>query len=409
MPPGNDQRSDETIRRRIFRVLDRYLGPVAALMLFLHRTMSRRDKRVAGLNQLKRILIIKLVGLGDAALLLTVLGRIKEAWPRTEIHVLTTSSNAMVFKKNGLYIDNVMEIDISGSKNISHGLVSLVRDLGRSGYDLALDFEQHFYLTPIILYLANIPLRGGFYYYHARSLLFTHARRVCPDRHMLLDFLSLARTLIPIPEAVPKKLVPPAIPSTNRVHAAEWLRKKGLAGKKKIVLHPGCGPSGRCRAWPKERFAHLAVKLAHQGYVILLSGTPMERSIIDFIVAKSEGGEIHSLVGELDFLDYLALLDDSELLIANDTGPMHLGAALRVPTLGLFGPENPERYKPYGPGNFYLYVQQPCSPCNQNYRGIRPHCRNAVYQKCMLEISVDMVAQKVGEILKECHAEKRVS
>jgi heptosyltransferase-2 len=399
MQPINRPSLDKSIKRRILRAIDHYLGAFLVILLFIHRTILRRDKRRVDRNQFNRILIVKLVGLGDMVLLLTVLSKIKDAMPRAEIHILTTPGNSMIFKNNCLLVDNVIEKDIFRSKNYFLELVSLVRDLCKFDYDLAIDFEQHFNLTPIILYLANIPLRCGFYYYHIRSLLFTHAMRISSDRHMLLDFLGLARILITIPEAIPKELVSPVIQSINRTNAANWLRRKGLAGKKRIVLHPGCGPSGLCRAWPKERFAHLAVKLAQKGYVILLSGTPIEHSIIDFILSKSDGAEVHSLVGELDFPDYIALLDDSDLLIVNDTGPMHLGAALRVPTLGLFGPENPERYKPYGPGNFYLYVKQSCSPCNHNYRGIRPNCKNAIYQKCMLEISVDMVEREVMEII----------
>jgi heptosyltransferase-2 len=134
---------------------------------------------------------------------------------------------------------------------------------------------------------------------------------------------------------------------------------------------------------------------------VLLSGTSDEQSIIDYILEMKGNAPIYSLVGELAFYDYLALLDEAKLLLSNDTGPLHLGAALRVPTLGLFGPDTPERYAPYGDKNFFLYFPPPCSPCNHNYKGIRPYCNNAIYRQCMLNISVDMVESNIFEILQK--------
>lgn len=387
------------MKRRLFRYLDLLFGGSCIKLFSLHRKLIGNVDGEVHYRRVKKILLIKLIGLGDIILLHTVLSNIRNALPETEIHFLTTPNCAMVFRKNCPYVDKVIVEDILQWKNPLISIFRLAWKLKEQHYDRAIDFEQHFYLTPILLYLSNIPRRAGFYYYSRRSELFTDSIQISTNRHMLLDFFDLAYTLVPQLEVIRGKLVSPIIKEENRIKANEWLVKRGLHGKPFVIIHPGCGPSGLCRAWPKERFAEVAVRLVEKGFLIFLSGTPMEQPIIDFIIKRNHGTNIYSLVGELEFYDYVALLDEASLLLTNDTGPMHLGAALKVPTLSLFGPENPERYKPYGDGNEYLYVKQPCSPCNHNYRGVRPDCRDKTFQKCMLEISVDMVESKIEEMI----------
>lgn len=387
------------MRRRLFRSLDGLLGGVCAEILSLHRRLIGNENSIDQQRPIQKILLTKLIGLGDLILLQTVLHYIRNALPATEIHFLTTPACAMVFTENFPYVDAVRIEDISRWKNPLIDLLRLARELRTQRYDGAIDFEQHFHLTPILLYLSNIPRRAGFYYCPERAKLFTDPIQISPCRHMLLDFLKLAHTLIPYLNVSPERLVSPVLTNDNRKNAFDWLDGKGLKGKPYVVIHPGCGPSGLCRAWPMERFADISLRLSQKGYAILLSGTSEERAIVDFIISKQVGSEVYSLVDKLSFYDYAALLDNASLLLSNDTGPLHLGAALRVPTLGLFGPENPQRYKPYGGGNDYLYIAQQCSPCNHNYKGIRPKCTNNTYQKCMLEISVDMVEEKVMEVL----------
>jgi heptosyltransferase-2 len=386
-------------KRIILRIIDRIIGPIIIILLFIHNKLffSKASSFKTIIPQ--KILITKLVGLGDIILLLTILEKIKIALPKAEVHFLTTPSFAMVFPDHCPYVDKVITVDILASKKILSDLAKLVQHLLQEDYDAGIDFEQHLFLPPILLYLAKIPHRAGFYYYNHRALLFSQTVRISSNRHMFLDFYELARQVVPLPPAPPSKLTPPVLRTKNRANAQKWLQGKGVREKKYVIIHPGCGPSGQCRAWPKERYAQLVQRLAQARYAVFLSGTSAEKDIVDYIKNLNNGRPVYSLVDELDFYEFAALLDEAALLVTNDTGPMHLGAALRVPTLGLFGPENPERYKPYGEGNYFLYCQQPCSPCNHNYRGIRPHCRNHIYQKCMIEITMDMVERKVSDIL----------
>lgn len=386
----------EPLKRQLLRLADAYIGPFLTFFLYIIGKIFLRKQTCC--TQFKKILLVKLAALGETTILLTVFDRIRKAYPQAEIHVLATPLNSQILEQNSHLYDRLMVEDILKSKFGFVKLIKIIKQLRESGYDLAIDFEPHFYFTPVVLFLANIPVRGGFFYLGARRLLLTHPWRLSPQHHVLYDFYGLAQSILPLPPP-PPRLVAPRIGPENRRHLQQWLQAKGLEGRPYVVLHPGCGPSGQCRAWPKERFLNLALFLARNHYVVFLSGANSEKYIINFILSHANGAPIYSLMGELSFADYIALLDEARLMVANDTGPMHLGAALRVPTLGLFGPEAPVRYGPFGPGNHYLYQGPPCSPCTYSHRGLRPHCTNLTYQKCMLDITEEMAEEKVKEIL----------
>jgi len=113
----------------------------------------------------------------------------------------------------------------------------------------------------------------------------------------------------------------------------------------------------------------------------------------------AEGGTRISLIA---LVALLALLARAALLVANDTGPVHLASALGVPVLGLYGPNTPRLYGPLSPGSIAFYDAPPCSPCitNLNYKTSR--CRNPV---CIRAIAVDDVAAAAGRLL-EARAER---
>ena len=89
------------------------------------------------------------------------------------------------------------------------------------------------------------------------------------------------------------------------------------------------------------------------------------------------------------------------LLVSNDTGIMHLGAAIGVPTVGLFGPNTPRHWAPIGPRATYVYdTAAPCSPCINNYINRMPSvCVNAEKSRCMKDISVASVLTAVTRVV----------
>jgi len=153
-----------------------------------------------------------------------------------------------------------------------------------------------------------------------------------------------------------------------------------------VGLFPGAefGPSKR---WPWRRFAELATALrrAVPGVRIVILAGPKE--IWLGVRVHEESGKLHPLVGpDLDLGGLAGALSHLDLLVTNDSGPMHLAAALGVPCVALFGPTDPRRTAPAGEGHRVLYTDRWCSPCFQRRCPLLHH-------KCLRDITVEQVAQ----------------
>ena len=157
-----------------------------------------------------------------------------------------------------------------------------------------------------------------------------------------------------------------------------------------MVLHPGSGDNFPGRRWPAARFGALAGRLASEAdAVVAVTGTRAEAALGRGVLAAS-GGRAFDLCGRLGLDDLIGLLAKASLLVANDTGPVHLAAALGVPVLGLYGPNSPSLYGPRSAGSRAFYRPPACSPCllNSNYKTSR--CLNPV---CIRAIGVDEVME----------------
>ena len=171
----------------------------------------------------------------------------------------------------------------------------------------------------------------------------------------------------------------------------------------RVALFPGA--NGESRRWPAGRFSALAARLAAAGCRVRVLGGPGEESLTAAVAAAgAPHGDCQDLGGRTNLVGLATELDGSDLLVTNDTGPMHLAAALGTPVVALEGPADVRQTRPLGPrtrlvGRFDL----PCVPCVKNScprsgAGTElPEARN----ECMWLISVDEVEQAVMELLEE--------
>jgi heptosyltransferase-1 len=128
---------------------------------------------------------------------------------------------------------------------------------------------------------------------------------------------------------------------------AAFLGEHGLGTSDRLVaVLPGT--RGPAKQWPPERYLELARRVAPmQGVRLVLVGSPDEHSLLDRIVRGLDGHSPITFTGPID--DLVVLLRRANLVVGNDTGPLHIAAALGRPTIGLFGPTRSERNGPYGP------------------------------------------------------------
>lgn len=210
--------------------------------------------------------------------------------------------------------------------------------------------------------LARIPVRVGFGG-PGRGWLLTHGVtgwRPLRSAHRSAFYGALA---LPFGEA-PVGPLELAAPPRALEQAEALLARLGRRGERPLVaLEPGAR-YGPAKCWPPERFGELARLLLAQGADVVTVGTARTRDV-EQQVARIAGSGLLRAAGRTDDLEVLiGLLAQANLLVTNDTGPMHLGAALGTPVLALFGATDLRVSGPLGPGPRRLLLgSAPCSPC----------------------------------------------
>lgn len=211
-------------------------------------------------------------------------------------------------------------------------------------------------------YVARIPLRAG----QARriySRLFTHQVKVRSEfgdrtTHWTQILLDFARALgCDVADATPVFTVPDAA----RESVAEKLRAAGVA-RPYLVLHPTRGIAAARDRWPVGRLSELAGALAAQfGATVVVTGSEADRAIADRIAAA---GAAVSVAGRTSLAEFGALAEGALGVVAMDSGPMHLAAAVGVPTVGIFAlqSDEPDRWAPLGPRVAVVRATYPCPP-----------------------------------------------
>lgn len=314
--------------------------------------------------------------LGDCVMALPVLRAIRRARPGEKLAVLARRGPAALFRAEGS-ADTVL---------VRSSLLADARNLRAGRFSEAWLLPNSF-RSALAPFLAGIPHRIG-YDTDRRGILLT--RRVSPpDRveHQLRDYDALLASGSIEPDLGAPKLPIPPEPS-NRAAAA--LAAAGIRdGLPLALLAPGAA-FGWTKRWPAESYGALSDRLAEKGFSCAVVIGPGQEDL-GRRVASAGRGSPPVVGGDLDPLDLAALFARARLVVANDSGPMHLAAAVGAPVVAFFGPTDPGRTRPAGAPSKILDRYVFCSPC---------FLKECPYgHECMREITVEMAMLAVEELL----------
>ncbi|MBY0268864.1 MAG: lipopolysaccharide heptosyltransferase II [Burkholderiales bacterium] len=240
-----------------------------------------------------------------------------------------------------------------------HAFGKTLRD---RGYEQALVLPNS-WKSALIPWSAGIPRRTGFRG-EARWGLLNDVRPLDAAAlpQMVQRFAALA---LPVGAALPSSLPMPAMQSTAAQQQALLARLGLNTGKNKdkpvVAFCPGAeyGPAKR---WPEAHFAALARLLAARGCAVWLVGSPRDHAVGETIAAASAGACIN-LCGKTDIAEAADLLAASRLVVSNDSGLMHIAAAVGRPVIALYGSSSPQFTPPLGKDARILSLNLECSPC----------------------------------------------
>ena len=313
----------------------------------------------APLPNIDKILVIRVDGIGDLLNATPAIALLRENYPSAEITVLARPLNASVLIGNP-DVDRILIFDRDGKHRGVLAQFQFYRELRRERYQLVVAMQTAMW-SHLVAFLSGAPYRLGRYQKRFRSTL-THAWRGKyrkGETHEVDRNLELVR-LICYGEGNRKlvfHLSPDEI-ATAKAQLASW----GIGGGSLIIgIHPG--GSSFDKRWPEKRYAELADRLAHhyKATILLLRG-PGEEALTDNIQEAMHFPVVPHAPETIRELG--ALLSCCDLVVCNDSGPMHLAAAVDVPTVAIFGPTDHVAWHPLSGNASIVRRDMPCWPCS---------------------------------------------
>ncbi len=387
---------------QVAKALDRMVGGLLLRAVGPLRAVQDILSPEPPLDAIREVAAVKFWGIGNAALLLPVLGRLRERYPAARLTALTLAGNEPLLRGAA---DRVIAVRPRPLAATLSDLLRALATLRRPRIDLAIDFEQYVRTSQLLLWAAGARQIVAFETAGQRRAGLAHVRVPYDDaQHTALSYLDLARA-----GGVREGTYRPGglqIEQAAARRVGEWCRAAGVGPRPLVVLHPGSGDNFPGRRWPIRRFALLARRLRDEADAVLaITGSRGEAPLVRQI-EEASGRPVWGLAGRCTLPELVALLARAALLVSNDTGPVHLASALGVPVLGLYGPNVPHLYGPLSAGSVAFYDAPPCSPCITNFNYKTSRCRNPV---CIQAIGLDEVAEAALARLraKIAHREER--
>lgn len=373
---------------KLIRIIDRYIGvPLIWLSSLFRRKQNQPGTDSSVIPQ--RILLIKFWGIGNIFMMLPSVQGLRTAWPDTPLDILTLTSNKDAVEITGRFT-TIYSISTRNIFCFIKSAFSVIRELRRKRYDLVIDFEQFARFSPLLAIMLNAPRTIGFATTgQHRHQIYTDTVEYNNDIHITRSFYQLiekAGITIPFP-----------LPETIRLTADNSSLFKDMSiplHKPLAIIHIGTSDNFMERRWSPACYGVLCGLLTQKhGMTVVLTGLAEEKHLILATIEQMHNrDDVIDRAGRLTFRQYFSLIAAAKLVISADTAAVHIASALNIPVAGLYGPNTPRLYGPWGKHGIAITADFDCSPCITNFNAKINVCRHTLGRgACMKAISVDRV------------------
>lgn len=349
------------------------------------------------LTDIHRVVVRAPTWVGDAVMAVPALRELRRVLPQAHIALVARPGAADIFI-DADFVDEVLIYDRSGLASTWNQ----VRKWRQRKFDLALLFQNAF-AAAAMAFLSGTPARIG-YDTDRRGFLLTHSLPSPVwknERHESFYYLNVVAELERLMSGQTRSdAIAPRfdlyVSEDRKRQAVQFLNEQGARpGFPLALLCPG-SINSRAKRWPAERYAELADRLADTGANVALIGSPGELDVSTQVCEHARHRPI-VLTGQTSVGEATAIISLADVLITNDTGPAHIGAALRTPTLVIFGPTNPLTTYPLSDSAEIIRRAPDCAPC------MLRDC--PIDHRCMTAINPADVFRRVSILMSQRRAE----
>jgi len=399
----------------LIRKIDRWIGqPICWFLTVISRLRDALRRRLPDAPP-QKILFIKLIEQGSTVLACRAFEAATKLVGQENLFIMVFASNRPVLDLLGYFRPtNIFALRDDTLVRFIGDVVRTLWSVRRVGIDTTIDMEGFARASAILAFLTGAQRRVGFHRYTTegpyRGRLLTHALIYNFYLHTSVAFLSLVEALSAPPGEIPllkRRLVeaddrPPSFRATLEEQERMRQTLNRLARRDVdpplILLNPNASDLLPLRRWPSDRFVELGRRILaeHPEVTLIVTGAPKERAAAAKVAVAIDPDRVLCLAGDTTFRELLVLYTLSDILVTNDSGPVHFAALTEIHVVALFGPESPALYHPLSPHATSIWAGLACSPCVNVLNHRHSPCHD---NQCMQAISVGEVLHTVSRIL----------
>lgn len=333
----------------------------------------------------RKVLIRGVNWVGDAIMVTPALRQLRHWFAGSHITLLVRPWVAAVYENN----PDIDELWIEDDSASIGAFLSVARRIRHERFDFGIALTNSF-RSAALLAMGQVKHRIGFAR-GWRSFMLTRAVELDDDIlnvHQVYYYLRLIEWLRDEKVEAPKLVLEPN--DRRRAEADAILSERGIRPRRMLIgIAPG-SINSTAKRWLPERFAQLADRFQREtGAEVLLLGSEKESAVLAEVGNLCES-TVHNLSGSVDLAQLIAVMERLDLFIGNDSGAMHIAAALRVPCVSIFGPTEFNTTYPFSISAKIVRSNVDCSPC------MLRTC--PIDHRCMTRVSVDEVVEMVAEL-----------
>ncbi len=360
---------------------------------------------------------IVFIGIAEIGALVVAYPAIQEArikHPNSRVCFITAPSGFQTLEFMGFEEENIYLLETSSVQSLLKGLLKM-RTHFKGERVSAVVIEPFTRFSTLLSAWIGASQRIGCYRFLNEGVylgnFLTHRLVYNSHLHASQTYFALAKALIEPVSTKPllKESIPSQIQNRLRINIPEkeqqTLRKRLQAEcpenplKKIVLLNANASDIVPLRKWPLENFVELGKQLLENSeFTVVLTGSPEEQDACADLALQINPDRAVNFAGETSFKELITLYSISDLLITNDSGPVHFASTTNIPIIALFGPETPKIFGPMSPNAKVISLELACSPCVSVFNQKKSSCTD---NQCMKQITVAMVIQETQKILRK--------
>ncbi len=346
-----------------------------------------------------KILVVRYRFIGDMILTIPFLRNLRKNYPDAQIDMLVAPNSAEVIEEcpyvnNFIYFDTTRKHKYENTKDKKLSFWHYVRLLRKAQYDKAYVLKRSF-SSALLCYLSGIKTRIGFDTEH-RGVLLTKKVKYDKYKHESECFLDVLKA---DNLTVYDNYLENWISEISQEKIKSLLQEIPSSTKKAVV---NITATNEFKVWDKEKFIKIIEYLANEkGVQVIFIGAPRDKVIYDSLQYNTSLKiPPLNLCGKVNLQDSLAVIKESDLMLGNDSGNLHMAASVGTRVIGIYGPMPFEKWKALGEKNIYIKSNLACMPCS-----LKKKCS---YNKaCLTNITVDTVKQAVDKVFSITYTDNR--